>query len=625
MPQIPPYFVYTFPFALGVFVAWWFFMYTRTPGLSGERSDHFTWVREGPRKLFNAGTRGRMSKADVLPLLLITAAYSAFAFTVLGNTTAPESFWRATDNERSVLIDLGEPVMVDTVFYYTGNFHDTGKNSYYELEFSEDGINYRGQHSMEQKHSMTFQWRNATLESPLQPTRYIRITAAHVPLELGELGIIASRNGERFYVTDKLDIAVAPQSAQALFDEQDLIPSGRATVNSAYFDEIYHARAAYEFNNGIFPYEITHPPLGKEIIALGTRIFGMTPFGWRFMGTLFGVLMLPLLYLLLKQLFNSTFVSVCATVIWAADFMHFTQTRIATIDTYNVFFVLLMFIFMHRWITLPDDTPFLRTLPPLFMCGLSFGLGAAAKWSSIYAGFGLVLLYVIKLIYSRRSAGFVLGTLVVSTCFFLFIPGVIYILSYIPYVTSKELDMNFTNLWNEMLKNQTYMYKYHSRLVDTHVYAARWYDWVFNLKPICYFYQREGTNVSTIMALNNPLLAWGGLVAMVFCGIEIFVKKCSKALFIMIGYLSVLLPWVLVSRLTFAYHYFPALMFLVLGLGHVFWRMTSKGDHKARRSVVVFTTVAVVLFLMFYPVLSGVPVSHWYTKNVLQWLPAWPL
>ena len=60
-------------------------------------------------------------------------------------------------------------------------------------------------------------------------------------------------------------------------------------MNSTYFDEIYHARTAYEHIHGIRPYENTHPPLGKILIGIRIRLFGMTPFGWRFIGTLLGV------------------------------------------------------------------------------------------------------------------------------------------------------------------------------------------------------------------------------------------------------------------------------------------------------------------------------------------------
>lgn len=115
--------------------------------------------------------------------------------------------------------------------------------------------------------------------------------------------------------------------------------------------EIYHARTAYENIEGVYPYEISHPPLGKLIIAIGIELFGMTPFGWRFSGVLFGVLMLPVLYMLLKRMFGSTDICACATAIFAFDFMHFSQTRLATIDTYAVFFILLMYLFMYMYIT----------------------------------------------------------------------------------------------------------------------------------------------------------------------------------------------------------------------------------------------------------------------------------
>ena len=140
-------------------------------------------------------------------------------------------------------------------------------------------------------------------------------------------------------------MAYTDGSAAALFDEQGTVPAMPTWYNSGYFDEIYHPRTAYEHIRGIYPYEITHPPLGKLIMSLGIQIFGMTPFGWRFMGALFGVGMLPLLYVFLKNLFGKTAVAACGTALFAFDFMHLTQTRIATIDTYGVFFILAMYFF----------------------------------------------------------------------------------------------------------------------------------------------------------------------------------------------------------------------------------------------------------------------------------------
>ena len=54
---------------------------------------------------------------------------------------------------------------------------------------------------------------------------------------------------------------------------------------------------------GWHPYETTHPPLGKVIMMAGIEMFGMDPFGWRFMGTIFGIAMVPLMYLSLIHIF----------------------------------------------------------------------------------------------------------------------------------------------------------------------------------------------------------------------------------------------------------------------------------------------------------------------------------
>lgn len=83
----------------------------------------------------------------------------------------------------------------------------------------------------------------------------------------------------------------------ALFDEQELYEDGITYQDQTIFDEIYHGRTAYEFLHGLPIYENTHPPLGKTLISVGIAVFGMNPFGWRFMCVVFGSLMMPFIYL----------------------------------------------------------------------------------------------------------------------------------------------------------------------------------------------------------------------------------------------------------------------------------------------------------------------------------------
>ena len=119
------------------------------------------------------------------------------------------------------------------------------------------------------------------------------------------------------------------------------------------------------------------------------------------------------------------------------------------------------------------------------------------------------------------------------------------------------------------------------------------------------------------------LLCWGGLLAIIAMLARSIFDRDKKALFILIGYLSQLGPWLLITRLTFEYHYFPSVVFLTLAVCHMFNTFRRKTRHWAAYAC-SFTAVCLVLFCMFYPVLSGEPVSMNYTASVLKWLSTWP-
>ena len=237
---------------------------------------------------------GRMTKRDIVIVCLISVLYAVVAFTGLGDTKAPRSFAKFVPNEWEV-IDLGEETDISAICYYPGL--NTGN---YTIEYSTDGDEWYLLSNFEQDYTSMFKWLN--LECDAFSARYIGILADS-ELYLGSL-VLFDGDGA---VIPGADIECSGRMAP-LFDEQVIIPDEQSYLNSTYFDEIYHARTAFENIEGIYPYEVSHPPLGKIIIALGISIFGMTPFGWRFSGTLFGVLMLPVLYVFVKKLFKKTMI-----------------------------------------------------------------------------------------------------------------------------------------------------------------------------------------------------------------------------------------------------------------------------------------------------------------------------
>ena len=115
--------------------------------------------------------------------------------------------------------------------------------------------------------------------------RYIRLTTLSDNTSLNEL-VLTDTNGNTVKIRDHI-------GGDSLFDEQDGYRKAITFRSGTYFDEIYHARTAYEIAHGMSNYEWTHPPLGKVFISLGVRMFGMNPFGWRIIGVLFGIGMIP--------------------------------------------------------------------------------------------------------------------------------------------------------------------------------------------------------------------------------------------------------------------------------------------------------------------------------------------
>ena len=332
-------------------------------------------------------------------------------------------------------------------------------------------------------------------------------------------------------------------------------------------------------------------------------------------------------------------VAICGTLLLGFDFMRFVQTRIATIDTYGVFFILLTYYLMYVYITTDPEAPFRKSFIPLALCGIAFGVGCASKWIVVYAALGLALLYVIRLAqlgkyYNDKGiAGFgkyLVKTLLCSVIFFAILPAAIYCLSYIPYGLSRGMTIGEGMLWDiEYYKiiweNQVYMFNYHGTLVATHSYSSWWYQWIVNGRPILYVNDYFGNMRSSFSAFGNPVVWWGGLLAMIAMFFRMIKHRDGKALFIIIGYFSQLLPWVIISRIVFIYHYFPCTLFLVLALAHMFNTVLDTGKGRYKQAVLGFTTATGMVFSMFYPGLTGIPVTQDYYRYFLRWIPgAWP-
>ena len=407
-----------------------------------------------------------------------------------------------------------------------------------------------------------------------------------------------------------------------LFDEQELVPQLPSYQNGMYFDENYHARTAYEHIKGITPYEITHPPLGKILISVGIGLFGMNPFGWRFMGNIFGILMLAVIYVFAKRIFASTYFAFAATLFLALDFMHFTQTRIGLIDSFAVFFILLAYYFMYLYYDSgAEELPQKRALVILALCGIAFGLGIASKWIALYGGLGLAVLFTASLVRRTKEGEKPQRTCMWCLLFFIAVPFVIYFASYIPYYTAEPE----VSAWKIFWDNQKYMLAYHGGLETQHDFESVWYTWPLVYRPIWYYGSKELAYeglCSTIVAMGNPAVWWCGSASLLFLLFK--PKKQRSELFIIAGALSQYIPWAFISRSTFIYHFFASVPFIILALTATL-KMLAERFKPCKAMAPALLVTALVLFVLFYPVISGCVADRGYVLQLLTWFDSWKL
>ncbi|SDG10437.1 phospholipid carrier-dependent glycosyltransferase [Marvinbryantia formatexigens] len=587
---------------------------------------------DGEKEAAPVRSAGRMSfgKMDFCIIAAICLFYGCIAFWKLGITEAPITEY-ALPSGQSIVLELEEEPGSGSLIWYL-------KDSAYHTVTIEwrNSQDEPWQNAQEVDMRTVFCWGSASFTAS---GKYLRLTNPGSDMTIAEL-VIQNADGE---IVKPADTA----GMEALFDETVLLPEEIDYQSGAYFDECYYTRTAYEFLNGTRAFETTHPPLGKILIALGAYCFGTTPFGFRVVGVIFGILMLPFLYLLGRDITKSRLLGGFAAFLFAFDFMHFTQTRIATIDVFITFFTILMFYFMYQYSRMSFyDTPLRRTFLPLGACGVSFGLGIACKWTGFYAGAGLAVLFFLTLwrryreyVFARKSPEGSSGgishayiiksfrmdtvkTLIFCILFFVAVPFLIYLLSYLPFSNGTD-----TGLLARMLANQKHMFRYHTGLKADHAYASAWYEWPLMIRPV-FYYSRiiDDTMRQGISAFGNPLVWWAGIPACIYMLYLCLKKKDRNAMFLCIAYAFCYLPWSLVTRCTFAYHYFPSVPIVVCMITYSFalWR-PRLGESRFAALVAFYGAAAYVLFLLFYPVLSGQPVSAGYVSTFLRWLDGWVL
>ena len=581
-------------------------------------------------------------KKHIQILLSIIFVYTIIVFTNLGSLSMPTTYWQPEQPNEYVIFELPENTQINRIvgFSSIGDSNDNLNNEQIHLK----DISLYGTNNLNSwNHILDFnddgagfmKWQE--FKDLQHIYKYIKLQASTNSCVINELGIYDINTNDlvklSVYEASNINSKFNPQN---IIDEQSIIPETVTYMHESYFDEIYHVRNAIETKDRQLLSGHVHPLLGTHMISLGTIIFGENAFGFRFMGALASVLSLLLIYLLADKIFKNKNIALLSTGLFALDFMHLTTARIATLEPFSILSIIAMYYFLMRFIELDFINTSIKKLSiRLLVAGIFMGISWATKWTGMYASVGLAIIFFYHLFINYKLckkkklniSKYINKVLIIcSLCliFFILIPLIIYALSYMPVLLQRAEYTSIFEYIKKVYDTTMGIFNYHSKLVveDVHPFASDWRMWLFDIKPIWY-YVKDVENIRySISCFNNPIISWVGIIGVLYTIYYATFKKDFNAMIISCGYLTSFVPNIIISRELYAYHYYPAYPFLILAICFMIYKLYNYND-VYKRLIKIFIVLAIILFILFLPVLCGFGTTNDYINGTLRWFESW--
>ncbi|ELR97725.1 phospholipid carrier-dependent glycosyltransferase [Gloeocapsa sp. PCC 73106] len=394
---------------------------------------------------------------------------------------------------------------------------------------------------------------------------------------------------------------------------------GLSRFNTLVFDEVYNAKLANSYLIGE-EFLNAHPPLSRYLIAMGMWIASFLPsdsvndltgslrstFSYRWLNALMGSFIPLVVGAIAYELSGRQRQAILAAILVSLDGLFLVESRYALNNIYLVLFGLLGQLLLLWGLKRPRL---------LIAAGVSLGSAIAVKWN----GLGFLLgMFLVSLVSRKwKNLGMYLGIVPLITYVFLWIP---------------HLIMNSRYNFGEVHHN---IVNFHSSIGNTatvHPYCSSWYSWIVMWRPVAYFY--ETTQIATekiiyvVYGTGNPLLWWFASGSILIVLIDALLKLTNQqklsftSTYLLCNYSANLLPWMLVSRCLFLYHYMSAYVFALLALASILDTLLASPHKPAKQLAKVGIILIISTFIFWLPIYLGLPLSQsQYEQRLL--LPNW--
>ena len=425
------------------------------------------------------------------------------------------------------------------------------------------------------------------------------------------------------------------------------------TIPGLTFDEVFYPVFALNYILGETFFSV-HPPVGTYLIALsiyiyhllpwaepvlssGVNISDLNPVSYRWLNVIAGTTIIYLAYRLCIELFDKKHLALLAALFFALDGSLLVDSRFGLINVYLSLFGLLSVLVLLQYFKGKGNLLFLFT--GSFLLGLTFSI----KWNGL--GFWLMsVLFVLFLLFLNKqfkpeqyealqSPEQKFKTSLLSV---LFVPFAGYLIFWIP-----DLFFNGSDIVDRHLQ----MTSYHTDNVEQklHPYSSSWFTWPIMLRPMAYYFSSQeilnasGGSLTVFNAVHlfpNPALTLLSSIAIFILSLN-WLNSLSKVIssktydpdfvataFILLGYYANFLPWVVVSRSAFIYHYQAAACFSFIALAYLLYKISLKEKTEYKALYIVSMLLIGASAIYWLPIQIGLDISaeHFYSR---MWLDSW--
>lgn len=208
----------------------------------------------------------------------------------------------------------------------------------------------------------------------------------------------------------------ALERASAVLDSQYLPTLSSSSFYCYSEEEAYSMMTIAEMRAGgsyvtgdTYLADTVYNALGTDILALGTLIFGMSPFGLRFFPFLaaFGVLVLG--YFLVRDLSKSERAGFIFAVLYALSAAFFAAGHLGTPLMLGVFFFTASVYFCHKFYAKGMKTADFKGALPVILSALFGALAVCTNGVWVLPMLGVIALFVVGMVRQRKAKAYYLA------------------------------------------------------------------------------------------------------------------------------------------------------------------------------------------------------------------------